>query len=118
MGRLPVRLVVLRHGAQVPYGEGHRYDLAFDHDGKLARVQCKTGHLENGAVVFKTASYTHNVAKSYHGEADFFGVYCQETSETCLVPIKDVHDRLAHLRVQEPKNGQTHSIRWARDYVL
>jgi hypothetical protein len=63
----------------LPFGDGHRYDVAFDRDGQLCRVQCKTGRLEDGAVVFKTASYTRNVPKAYRDEVDYFGVYCPET---------------------------------------
>jgi hypothetical protein len=102
----------------LPFGDGHRYDVAFDRDGRLCRVQCKTGRLEDGAVVFKTASYTRNVPKAYRGEVDYFGVYCPETGQAYLVPVEVVGDRTGQLRVEEPKNGQIQKIHWARDYVL
>jgi hypothetical protein len=35
-----------------------------------------------------------------------------------LVPIGDVPERAANLRVVLPLNGQTHGIRWAKDYVI
>ena len=36
----------------LPFGDGHPYDIAFDDDGRLLRVQCKTGRLIKGAVCF------------------------------------------------------------------
>ena len=46
----PVRL-----GKRVlmPWGE-ERYDLALDEGGTLVRIQCKTGHIRDGCVCFKT----------------------------------------------------------------
>jgi PD-(D/E)XK nuclease superfamily protein len=45
----------------VPFGENTRCDLVIDDGATLARVQCKTGRLRNGAVTFKTCSrYMHH----------------------------------------------------------
>ena len=45
----------------VPFGENTRYDLVVDRGTQLQRVQCKTGRLRNGAVVFRTcSSYAHH----------------------------------------------------------
>jgi hypothetical protein len=45
----------------VPFGENTRYDLVIDDGSRLARVQCKTGRLRDGAVVFSTcSSYAHH----------------------------------------------------------
>jgi hypothetical protein len=52
-------MLVLRergYGVYVPFGENTRADLAIDDGRRLFRVQCKTGRLRNGAVVFATAS--------------------------------------------------------------
>jgi len=40
----------------VPFGENTRYDLVIDDGERLARVQCKTGRLRSGAIVFKVCS--------------------------------------------------------------
>src|SRR5207244_6106005 len=69
----------------VPFGENTRYDLVIDDGRSLARVQCKTGRLRNGAVVFNTcSSYAHHpnpkmIKRPYRGEIDYFGVYCAAT---------------------------------------
>jgi PD-(D/E)XK endonuclease len=56
--------------------------------------------------------------RSYQGDVDFFGVYCPGTEEVYLVPIGDVPERAASLRVEPPRNGQTRNVRWAKDYVI
>jgi PD-(D/E)XK endonuclease len=80
----------------VPFGENTRYDLVIDRGGdKLERVQCKTGRLYGGAIVFKTcSSYAHHPnpkpgRRHYLGQVDFFGVHCPQTGGVYLVPIED-----------------------------
>jgi len=46
-------------------------------------------------------------------------VYCPQNQIVYLVPIERVPCiTLGTLRVEPPRNGQTHNIRWARDYEL
>jgi hypothetical protein len=45
----------------LPFGENTRYDLAIRRDNSFELVQCKTGRLQKGAVIFRTASsYYHH----------------------------------------------------------
>jgi len=45
----------------LPFGENTRYDLIVDYGSRLSRVQCKTGRLREGCVVFATVStYGHH----------------------------------------------------------
>src|SRR5436189_6377590 len=80
----------------VPFGENTRYDLVIDDGRRLARVQCKTGRLREGAIRFATCScYGHHARpsrarRSYHGQIDFFAVYCPETRGVYLIPIHDL----------------------------
>ncbi len=112
-------------GVLLPIGENTRYDLAIEDAGALYLVQCKTGHLTKGAVMFRTSSsYYHHPnpkmpAKHYRGEVDFFGVYCVESGGVYLVPIAAVRvDQHASLRVEPPRNNQLQRVRWARDYEI
>jgi hypothetical protein len=112
-------LVHAGYSTLVPFGGGHPYDIAIDDGDKLLRVQCKTGRLVKGAVVFPTAIICRsNMYRSYRGDVDYFGVYCPGTAQVYLVPISDVPERAANLRVVQPLNGQTKGIRWAKDYVI
>ena len=100
----------------IPFG-GHRgYDLAYQEDGNLIKVQCKSGRQRNGAIAFRT--YHVGPARDYREEADVFGVYCHERAEVYLVPVEDVPPRGAHLRLEPAKNGQEAGIRRAENYLL
>jgi hypothetical protein len=104
----------------LPFGGGHPYDIALDFDGKLIRIQCKTGRLlKEGVVFFPTAMWCRNMSyRSYRGDIDSFGVYCPSTGEVYLVPIEDVPGRAAYLRIEPTKNGQAKGVRWAKDYII
>jgi PD-(D/E)XK endonuclease len=109
----------------VPFGENTRYDLVIDDGKALVRVQCKTGRLRDGAIVFAvTSTYGHHrnpatARRTYNGEIDFFAVYCPETAGVYLVPITDVPTRsIARLRVVPTRNGQEKRIRHAADYEI
>lgn len=124
---LAITLVLrsLGYGLYIPYGENTRCDLMLERDGFVDRVQCKTGRLRKGAVVFNVcSSYAHHRSplvekRSYHGEIDLFAVYCPETAGVYLVPI--THLPVQHrgaLRVDPPKNNQFDRIRLAADYEV
>jgi PD-(D/E)XK endonuclease len=109
----------------VPFGENTRYDLVIDDGKTLARVQCKTGRLRGGAIVFAvTSTYGHHrnpitVRRAYSGEIDYFAIYCPETTGVYLVPISEVPTRsIARLRVVPARNGQEKRIRHAADYEI
>ncbi len=113
------------YGLLVPFGENMRYDLVIDDGDRLARVQCKTGRLRNGAVIFNAcSSYAHHpnprvVKRDYQGQIDYFAVFCQETRTSYLIPITDVKTRYqAGLRVDPPRNNQRVGIRFAADYEI
>lgn len=109
----------------VPFGENTRYDLVIDDGERLARVQCKTGRLRQGAIRFAVCScYGHhqrpgNARRDYHGQVDYFAVHCPETSCVYLVPIDELPVRTqAALRVEFPKNGQSAKVRFAVDFEI
>jgi hypothetical protein len=112
-------------GVLVPFGENTRYDLVIDDGARFSRVQCKTGRLRQGAVLFAVCScYGHHLRpgearRDYRGEVDYFGVYCPETTAVYLVPIEDLSVRVqATLRVEPTRNGQRCKIRFAADYEI
>jgi PD-(D/E)XK endonuclease len=109
----------------MPFGENTRYDLVIDDGVRLARVQCKTGRLRLGAVVFKTSSsYGHHpnpkiTSRAYTGEVEYFGVFCPETGGVYLVPIEDLPTRCqGSLRVEPCRNAQKRRIRHAAQYEI
>ena len=113
------------YAVSVPFGENVRYDLVIDDGEQLARVQCKTGRLREGAVRFATCScYGHHARPleargDYLGQVDYFAVYCPETLGVYLIPIEDVRVRVqAALRVDPSRNGQRRKVRQASTYEI
>jgi hypothetical protein len=109
----------------VPFGENTRCDLLIENGDDLSRVQCKTGRLRKGAVVFAVCSaYGHHrnpatARRTYEGQIDLFAVYSPETAAVYMVPLQDVETRTsAALRIAPPRNGQRKRIRLAADYEL
>ena len=123
VSEVTVLAALVREGYRVlqPYGENSRYDLVIERDGVFSRVQVKTGRLRNGAVLFNAySSHAHRggaATRGYHGEIEFFGVYCPDTEGVYLVPVDDIMLQ-GFLRVVAPRNGQVRNVRWADRYRL
>ena len=124
---LAVMLALRGRGLDVliPFGENTRYDLVIDDGRDLRKVQCKTGRLRGGAIIWSVCSnYGHHanpraVRRDYHGEIDYFAVYCPETSGVYLIPMEDLSIRnCGALRVDPPKNNQKRRIRSAAKYEI
>ena len=115
-------LVRRGHYVLVPFGFNNRYDFVIDLGGRFIRVQCKTGRLRNGVIVFPTlstrSSRTGTFRRDYAGDIDVFMVFCPQNEKIYVVPIDDVSRGFCSLRVDPPANGQQKGIRWARDYEL
>ena len=115
---------LVRRGYRVllPFGVNHRYDLVIDTGSRFLRVQCKTGRLRKGCVLFPTRSTRANrsgcFTRDYRGEIDLFAVYCEALDRLYAVPVEVVPDGECSLRVDKPANNQERSIRWARDFEV
>jgi hypothetical protein len=125
--QLAVMLARRRAGfvLSVPFGENPRYALIIDDGHTIARVQCKTGRLRHGAIVWNVySSYMHHrnpklMQRDYQLDVDFFAVYCPQVDSAYLVPISDLPmHREASLRIEPPKNNQRRFVRYARDYEI
>ncbi len=121
------RLVQNFPNVLTPFGENTRYDLVIDDGEGFVKVQCKTGRLRNGTIIFNTCSSTyHHPANrgmrtyqhDYRGQVDFFGVYCPETDGVYLVPAEELGLRACALRVVPTKNNQAKKVRWASEFEL
>lgn len=105
-----------------------RYDLiVLENDGSFKRVQCKTGTLDAGAIIFSTSNTKFHLrsnskiictTQGYVGDIDYFGVYCFENEKSYLVPIDGLPKRLASLRVDPYKIKRKKFARWADDYEI
>src|SRR5688572_23964176 len=74
-----------RRGYRVllPFGSNQRYDLVLDIEGSFIRVQCKTGRLRDGCVIFRAQSIRSNtrkvVMRDYKDDVERFVVHCPDT---------------------------------------
>jgi hypothetical protein len=110
-----------------PWVDVRPYDLVIEEAGKFLRVQCKTGRLVRGAILFRPhrlraarreTGWERRVT-NYQGHVDLFGVYCPDNDCVYLVPIADVAvNRMCSLRLTPARNNQNKRIRWAKDYAL
>ena len=125
VSELEVIIALTRSGKCLlrPLSAASRYDIAIDNgNGTLVRVQCKTGRLRKGRIVFRVCSTDARRHKGvpYHGQVDAFGVYCPETRLVYLVPMTAIADcgTMSALRVDATRNGQTKRIRLASDFLV
>lgn len=106
----------------IPFGNGRRYDLVVDTGQRFMRIQCKTGRLRSGAVIFNTQSQNPKDRRGkgvgYRGQVEMFGVYCPENQKVYLVPPEDVTQTYGYLRAEPAKNGQSKGVRTADQYEL
>ena len=112
-----------------PVGNSSRYDLVIeDADGKFWRVQCKTGRLlENSkSIAFATSSRHYHLrakegisrTRPYHGQIEYFAIYCPDTKGVYLVPVDHTGASQMILRLIPTKNNQEKNVRWAKDYEI
>ena len=112
-------VVVLR-----PLVEGRRYDLIFDVEHQLYRVQCKWAPRRGAIVDVRLAGCRHTprgyVYSTYHrGEIDAVAAYCQELKQTYWLPIEMVAGRRAiSLRLHPAANNQQSAINYAERHLL
>jgi len=103
----------------LPFGGGHRYDLAVDQDGELRRIQCKTAFYKSGCVVFNARSLRRDGSNhAYHGDADLFAVYSEQTGKVYLVPVSDAGMAQVWLRVEPVQRRGRFPSRWASEYEV
>jgi hypothetical protein len=111
-------------GILVPLGDHYRYDLVIDDNGRFLRVQCKTGRLRKGAVVFHASSVDsrstpgRTLRKHYKDQIEVFGVYCPDNDKCYLVPVGAAPRTTCSLRVDRPRNDQKTHLRWAEDFEM
>jgi hypothetical protein len=135
--KVPARIGLIAHtailhklvsmGLEVlqPLSNDLRYDLAYywEETGELIRIQCKAGRYvsEKGCILFKNYNVTggRTGKRGYSGDAEYFGVYCEDLNKAYLVPVDLITStREVYLRVIPSKNNQLKKVIWARDYEI
>ena len=123
-----IALEAIRLGIPVlkPVAEHGRYDLGFEVGGRILRVQCKWGCLDNAAGTIRVSlqsswlSPRGYVRSCYsEDEIDLVAVYCGDLDRCYLLPSALVAGRREiHLRVSPARNAQRACINVATDFEL
>jgi hypothetical protein len=107
-----------------PVCEGYRYDLIFDLEPRLLRVQCKWAARCGEVLMARCATCrltpSGYVRSTYSAdEVDAIALYAPAVKRCYLLPIEEAADRKTiSLRLAPTANNQASGIRWARDYEL
>ncbi len=117
----------LRLGIPVlkPLAEHGRYDLAFDLESRILRVQCKWGSFRKGVIQARVGGSWHSPTRGYvtttydSSEIDVVAIYAGELDACFAVPVSLIEgQRVLYLRVDPPENHQRGAINWADEYAL
>lgn len=107
----------------LPVGDNERYDLIFEHKGKLWKAQVKTCAkcYDNKCTFLCVSKKNHTTNKklsSYVGKIDYFIFYCIELDLLAMVPIETVGTQTNfNLRVAKPKNNNK-NVHYFTDYTI
>jgi hypothetical protein len=107
-----------------PLLEGRRYDLIFDIDHRLLRVQCKWGAQRGDLIVVRTSTSRHTprgyIRTTYSAEEiDAIAIYCHPLNRCFLLPIEELAGQsYLHLRLAPARNNQRALVRMADDYDI
>lgn len=103
-----------------PISPDSRYDYIVDINGRLIRIQCKTGAAydeEKTAFSFLCCSTNWN-SKSLHSyskeEIDYY--YIMFEGKSYLFPVELGNKKTKILRLETKNKGNQASITWAKDY--
>jgi hypothetical protein len=124
IAEMAIASAAIKLGVEVykPLAEGGRYDLIFDLDPQLVRVQCKWATRHRDVVVVRCYSCRRTRAgmlKRVYSkdEVDVIAAYCLEIDRCFLFPAEIFHLRTAvQLRLAPARNNQRRKINWADDF--
>jgi PD-(D/E)XK nuclease superfamily protein len=103
-----------------PVGEGGRYDMIFELDDDLLRVQCKWAPRHGDVIVVRCYSTRRTreglLRRPYKsGEIDAFAAYCPDVDRCYFLPLHTQRSEML-LRLGPTRNNQAQGVNWAKDY--
>jgi hypothetical protein len=124
VAELEIALAAVKLGIEAyrPVVEGGRYDLIFEVDERLLRVQCKWATCRGERVVVRCYSSRRNgdglLRRIYMaGEIDAFAAYCPELDCCYFLPFGLFEGRTEiNLRLTPTRNNQSLNVNWASSY--
>jgi hypothetical protein len=124
IAELAITLAAVKLGVDVyrPVAEGGRFDLIFDLNGRLSRVQCKWAPLEDEVIVVRCYSCRRGPeglrSRKYGGdEIDAYAAYCADIDRCYFLRYEEFGGRRQiGLRLSGRKNNQNLGVNWASSY--
>lgn len=119
-----IKLWFLKQGysVSVPIGDDDKYDFIVDFNGKLIRMQSKTGNLTSaiGCLSFASCSIKYNSTGSHRTQykkqdIDYFCTMHPETKQVYIVPV-EICGNNCRLRLVPPQNNRYTDVKMANDY--
>jgi len=106
-----------------PFGDNQPYDLVYEKNHDLEKVQVKTGKINEGCIEAKLDRGRVNgqgFRREEYEEGDFdeYMIYCSENSEVYKVSFDEATKTQITFRLEPTKNNQSKGVRWAEDYKL
>jgi hypothetical protein len=128
LAELMVAADLRRKGYKIalPFGEDWDYDLIFERDGKLERVQVKYAESDGSILTVRCRSHSltngkvKRVKRYTAAMIDWLAVYDRSTNRCYYVPAQKLGatGRSAmYLRMTPTRNGQRLGINFAEDYL-
>lgn len=104
----------------IPFGGGLAFDLvAVAPDGRMLRLQVKSGRVRHGCIEFNSSSTDHGRGqRHYRGRAEVIAVYVRSLGRVFMVPVDDCPSFRGYLRLDPPRNNQRRGVRLAEDYAF
>ena len=109
-------------GVYVPVTAGERYDMIFDIQGRLVRVQCKWAARHEDVIVVRCYRTRRNrdglLNRRYTAEEiDAYAAYCADLGKCYFLPFADFAGRRnIQLRLRPARNNQRLRINWAGEF--
>ena len=124
IAELAVQLAATKLGIDVyrPVAEGGRYDMIFDLNEDLVRVQCKWASRHDNVLIARCYRSRRNrdglVRRLYtREEIDAFALYALELDRCFFVPMSYAEGmQEIRLRLLPARNNQQRGIHWADDF--
>lgn len=127
LGELKVATHLLMLGFKIalPYGEDWAYDLIFERDSILEKVQVKYVESDGKVIKIKCGSELHNfqsktkerIYTPYQGRVDWVAAYDKTTDCCYYVHNTQLNSQAIWLRISSPKRNIS-NIKWATNYLL
>ena len=111
-------------GVYKPVSDGDRYDLIFDVNATLLRIQCKWARRHGDVVVIRCYSARRTRdglrRRTYSAaEVDAIVAYCPDVDRCYFVAAErfDGHAKV-RLRLEPCRNNQRSGVNWAGDFLF